>query len=279
LLGRDADTAPLLEDIAAQLSGGEWYSTQSVAFALVAVAQNSGAQPFKGFSFEYSTGKAPRTFAGESPVANIDLPNPPADGLPLEVRNTADRKLYVTAAVRATPASGEEDASANGVAVEVTYVDGDGRPIDVRKVTQGTDLIAQLTVKNQSKRQLENLALIQMVPAGWEIRNDRLENVPVEGKRTPAETGYRRFGWVPHLWRGSLGRTAEYTDIRDDRLQRYFYLNPGEQIFFETRLNAAYLGRFYLPGTTLEAMYDAKFHARQKGQWVEVVPAGKQSSR
>ena len=46
---------------------------------------------------------------------------------------------------------------------------------------------------------------------------------------------------------------------------------PGEQIFFETRLNAAYLGRFYLPGTTVEAMYDATQHARQKGQWVEVV--------
>ena len=41
----------------------------------------------------------------------------------------------------------------------------------------------------------------------------------------------------------------------------------------ETRLNAAYLGKFYLPGTTVEAMYDATQHARQKGQWVEVVPA------
>jgi len=69
-------------------------------------------------------------------------------------------------------------------------------------------------------------------------------------------------------------RTAEYTDIRDDRVNRFFALNPGEQIFFETRLNAAYLGRFYLPGTTVEAMYDATQHARQKGQWVEVV-AGK----
>ena len=28
-------------------------------------------------------------------------------------------------------------------------------------------------------------------------------------------------------------------------------------------------------GTTVEAMYDATQHARQKGQWVDVVPAGK----
>ena len=66
-------------------------------------------------------------------------------------------------------------------------------------------------------------------------------------------------------------RGAEYVDIRDDRVQRYFSLNAGESIFFETRLNAAYLGRFYLPGTSVEAMYDANQHARLKGQWIEVI--------
>jgi len=64
---------------------------------------------------------------------------------------------------------------------------------------------------------------------------------------------------------------AEYLDIRDDRVQRYFSLRSGESIFFETRLNAAYLGRYYLPGASIEAMYDAKQQARLKGQWVEVV--------
>jgi uncharacterized protein YfaS (alpha-2-macroglobulin family) len=275
LLGRDADTVPLMDDIAAQLSGGEWYSTQSVAFALVAVAQNTGTQPFKGFGFEYDDGRAVVVAKSESPVFNLMLNKVPKEGLPLQFRNTADRKLYVTTSVRATPASGEEDTSANGLAVEINYVDGDGNPLEVRKVTQGTDLIAQITVKNLSKRMLDNLALTQMVPAGWEIRNDRLENAPTEGERMGAETGYHRFGWVPAPWRGGVSRTAEYTDIRDDRLQRYFYLHAGQQIFFETRLNAAYLGKFYLPGTTIEAMYDAKMHARQKGQWVEVVPAGK----
>ncbi len=54
LLGREAETGPLLEDVAAQLSDGSWYSTQSVAFALVAVAQNTGTKPFTGFSFDYA---------------------------------------------------------------------------------------------------------------------------------------------------------------------------------------------------------------------------------
>jgi uncharacterized protein YfaS (alpha-2-macroglobulin family) len=278
LLGRDAESAPLLDDIATQLSSGEWYSTQSLAFALVAVAQNTGTKPFRGFSFEYSASTAgkPRmtSIKGESPVANLKLPPPPAAGLPLTITNTSDRKLYVTAAVRAIPASGEEDASANGLDVQIVYSDADGKPVDVQRLAQGSDLLAQITIRNTSKRHVDNLALTQMVPAGWEIRNDRLEDVDTEGDRTQGTPPAQRFWWVPNAWRTSL-RSAEYTDIRDDRVQRYFSLAPEESIFFETRLNAAYLGRFYLPGTGIEAMYDAKLHARAKGRWVEVVPAGK----
>ena len=190
------------------------------------------------------------------------------------MKNTSDRKVFVTAAMRAVPASGEEDASANGLSIAISYVNADGNAVDVKKLSQGADLIAQVTVKNTGKRLLENLALTQLVPAGWEIRNDRLEDAPTDGERTPDDNATRaRFWWVPADWRNRM-RSAEYTDIRDDRVNRFFSLNPGEQIFFETRLNAAYLGKFYLPGTTVEAMYDATQHARQKGQWVEVV-AGK----
>jgi alpha-2-macroglobulin len=273
LLGRDAETGALLEDISAQLSSGEWYSTQSVAFALVAVAQNTGAKPFKGFSFDYSAGKArTQTFKGESSVVTLPLAPPPAAGLPLALTNTSDRKLYMTAAVRATPASGEENSSENGLDINIVYTDADGTPIDPRRIRQGSDLIAQVSVKNVSKLPIDNLALTQLVPGGWEIRNDRLEEVSTEGERSQDDPNYRgRFWWVPQAWRNSGMRNAEYTDIRDDRLLRYFSLNAGESIFFETRLNAAYLGRFYLPGTGIEAMYDAKQHAREKGTWVEVV--------
>jgi uncharacterized protein YfaS (alpha-2-macroglobulin family) len=38
-------------------------------------------------------------------------------------------------------------------------------------------------------------------------------------------------------------------------------------------LMATYLGRFYLPSTGCEAMYDNTISARVPGRWVEVVPA------
>jgi len=113
---------------------------------------------------------------------------------------------------------------------------------------------------------------MQILPGGWEIRNDRLEGLDTNGDRTnDAATARGAYWWVPAALRNSGLRTAEYVDIRDDRVQRYFGLRAGESIFFETRLNAAYLGRYYLPGASIEAMYDATKQARLRGQWIEVV--------
>ncbi len=82
LLGRDEDSNGLLEQVSAQLSDMNWYSTQSVSFALVAVAQNAGAKPFKGFSFDYSAGKAHSTVkvTANRRWRSITLPAPPHGG-------------------------------------------------------------------------------------------------------------------------------------------------------------------------------------------------------
>jgi uncharacterized protein YfaS (alpha-2-macroglobulin family) len=276
LLGRETEANALVEDISAQLTSDEWYSTQSVAFALVAIAQNTGTKPFTGFGFEYAAGKASAKVKAEAPLATVKLPAPPAAGLPLSVGNSSDRKLFVTAAVRAVPRSGEEDVSTKGLSLTVTYTDADGQPLDIANVPQGMDLIAQVAVKNLGKRRVDNLALTQILPAGWEIRNDRLEGVDTSGERADENPNARgAFWWAPAEWRTQSRRTAEYTDIRDDRVNRYFSLNGGESIYFETRVNAAYIGRYYLPGASVEAMYDATTQARLKGLWVEVAPAAR----
>jgi uncharacterized protein YfaS (alpha-2-macroglobulin family) len=62
--------------------------------------------------------------------------------------------------------------------------------------------------------------------------------------------------------------------VRDDRVNTYFDLKAGESKTVEVGMNASYLGRFYLPMVTVEAMYDATLNARVKGQWVEVVAPG-----
>jgi hypothetical protein len=91
-----------------------------------------------------------------------------------------------------------------------------------------------------------------VVASGFEIRNDRLD--PSRARAVSA---------------------FDYQDVRDDRVYTYFDLKAGETKTIELRANAAYLGRFYLPMITVEAMYDATINARARGQWVEIVDPGR----
>jgi uncharacterized protein YfaS (alpha-2-macroglobulin family) len=277
LLGREADAARLVEAISGELADGGWHSTQAVAFALVSVARWAQAKPPEPFTVEYSVGGARATrLTGDKAVVTAALPPPSATGTTLGVRNTSGRKLYATVSVRGIARSGEEDSSAHGLDIDVSYTDGAGEALtDIGRLTQGSDLIAEITVRNVGKRRLSNLALTQMVPAGWEIRNERMDGGRELGTITPAEPRTRGWWWIPDGSPDATHREAEHVDIRDDRVMQYFSLRAGDSIRFRTRLNAAYLGRYYLPGISAEAMYDATQHARLAGRGVEVVPRGR----
>jgi hypothetical protein len=95
------------------------------------------------------------------------------------------------------------------------------------------------------------LALSQIFPSGWEIRNARMEGTKTEQSE------------------------FTYQDIRDDRVYTYFDIGADESKKFRVELNAAYLGRYYLPAVYCEAMYDASVNAAVPGKWIEVKEAGK----
>ncbi|MEM8564993.1 MAG: hypothetical protein AAGF85_00940, partial [Bacteroidota bacterium] len=65
-----------------------------------------------------------------------------------------------------------------------------------------------------------------------------------------------------------------YQDIRDDRVLTYFDLRSTKSKTYRVVLNAAYLGKYYLPSVHCGAMYDEDISAYKAGRWVEVVQAG-----
>jgi uncharacterized protein YfaS (alpha-2-macroglobulin family) len=64
---------------------------------------------------------------------------------------------------------------------------------------------------------------------------------------------------------------SDYLDIKDDRVYTNFSLTEGKEVTYYVMLNAAYAGKYYLPATYCEAMYNHSINALLKGQWVEVV--------
>lgn len=259
---------PLVDEISAQLASDRWHSTQSLSYSLMAMSRFVGNGKINDYSFE-------RTIAGKSekiqtstPIYTAEIKNFPDQGAKIRLKNTSERNLFASIVSRGIAKAGEDEAASSGLSLEVAYSDDDGQQLDIAQLRQGQDIIAEVTVKNLSSLKLDNLALTQMVAAAYEIHNERMDGADTSGKR---ETQRKRHPYSTE----ATPVTLEYLDIRDDRVLRYFGLKPGESVRFTTRLNAAYLGRFYQPGLLVEAMYDATKNARTKGQWIEVAAPAK----
>ncbi len=135
----------------------------------------------------------------------------------------------------------------------VTYKNLNGDVIDPTKLEQGTDFMAEVTVKNPNPVQwYKDMALTQIFPSGWEIHNTRMD-------------GFENV---------HAATNPTYQDIRDDRVHTYFNLWSNTSATFRVLLNAAYQGEFYLSGPYCEAMYDNSISASDAGKWVKVVKPG-----
>ncbi len=268
-LGRLDRSADLVRLISTQLSSESWYSTQETAYALMAMARFAGNGSAPGFTSDLTIGGKLERISAVKPVFQRELGALGGKGPNVLVQNSSQRVLFATLALRGIPAAGRDAAEASGLGLEVRYTDLQGTPIEVTRVAQGTDLIASITVRNLTPLTIDNIALTQMVPAGWEIHNDRLDNADEGGEKDQSGASEASDG-IPVLRRNATEAQPDHTDIRDDRVLQYFGLRSGQTIRFKTRVNAAYVGRFYLPSISADAMYDASKFARSKGQWVQV---------
>ena len=248
--------------IASDLSRGEWYSTQTTAWGLMSLANTFGSKSQNTNLAIREDGTTWQDVKSAKAMLKRELNNYQPGKL--SVRNTSNHPLYVSIANRGVPANTVEIAESKGLTINVRFMDMEGNAINEKSLPMGQDFMAEVTVKNISDRELNNIALTEVVPSGWQIRNSRLEGVADNSK-------------------------IEYLDIRDDRQSSFFSLSyqPNyysryywwrndyrieDTITVKMLLNASFAGRFYLPGWQVEPMYDGKIHASSAGTWVEVRP-------
>ena len=256
IMGRRAKAAELLPTIAAKLSQDNWYSTQTTAYALIAIAKYCGKNP-SGAKIIAATNIEGKSTDINSAAYIRQLPVVfKSNSSNVVITNKGSNTLYVRLITQGQPLSGDSLKVNNNPAVlgmTVNYLTQDGKDIDISQLTQGSDFIAKVVIKNPGKRgNYSQMALTQIFPSGWEILNARMLG---------GEGAFK-------------SSASTYQDIRDDRVYTYFNLRENETLIYYVQLNASYLGRYFLPGTFSEAMYDNSITAGVNGKWVEVVAPG-----
>lgn len=252
-LTRRNEAAKLLLSVTSRLSQDNWYSTQTTAYALIAIAKYSGQNPSGAkMNYSYSLNGTKKTVNSNTVLSRIPVNFKVANNK-FSVSNQGKNRLFVQVIRQGQTPTGENPPINNNADVldmGIVYKTQSGKIIDPASLKQGTDFIAEVTVRNPGNRgNYEQMALTQIFPSGWEIINTRLQDN--EGAVTSSPYTYR--------------------DIRDDRVLTYFNIRQSETLTYQVLLNASYTGRYYLPATSCEAMYDNSISALAGGKWVEVV--------
>ena len=242
----------LYYQIAERMSSNDWYSTQTTGYSLLAIGK---------YLRQVTTDRGDRlvgsvtlpdgseeSFSTTNRVVSFDLTETayatgrrsPSVEVELSPSSSFSR-AFATMEWEGLPARADVDAVSRNVGLQVRYYDEDGRSLNPRRITQGEQFWLRLTVSRSSdlRQTMEEMALTQVLPSGWEIVNTRL-------------SGAGRPSWMS---RYNLGN-EEYVDFRDDRVNWFFDMPRYAGAYdFVVKLQAVTVGSFALPPTTVEAMY------------------------
>ncbi|TVR38089.1 MAG: hypothetical protein EA392_11010 [Cryomorphaceae bacterium] len=246
-LNKKADAANIAKELAVKLGSSNWMSTQTTAFALMAVSEFLGKHtPDGGLRASYN-GKSIST--GRSVIQ--EKLHPTAGKGSFSVRNEGSSPMFARLLLAGVPIEGRSERIQKDLVMKIQYMNLEGKAIDPGSLPAGTDFSVEVDIHNPgSKGDLKEVALTQIFPSGWEILNTRMAQSDESEENN--------------------GMQATYQDIRDDRVLTYFDIPRGKRVKFRTRLNATYAGSYYLPTVLCAPMYDESVIATEPGRWVQI---------
>jgi alpha-2-macroglobulin len=235
-----------IKAIEREVNGASWQNTHALGYGIMAL-NKFYAKSDGDVLVEYSFNKQKENIKSAKKILSREFAvNAKTGVMPITLKNNGKSNLYVRLNIKGKDPIGIIPASENHVKLNVKYTDNSGSIVDPSNLNIGTSFYAVLTIVNNNTyfSRIDNMALKFIVPAGWEIGNDRLANIDTKN------TG------------------IEYQQILDDRVNSFFDLYKTIQI--KIPLIATYKGRYYFPSIRCESMYVGDVYAQTNSSYVTI---------
>jgi len=256
----DPRVGTLVDRLARDASSGLWWNTHESSLAFTAIGQFFRRQASAGaFSGKVYAGSA---FVGSFTRKTAHFRDLPADA-PIVVRMDAGYRsgaAFFSLRTRGTPSDASFRPESEGLQIEREFLTRTGGALDTGALVQGQLVVVKTRVRSLSGP-LKNVVVSNLLPAGLEVENPRLESG-------------ESLSWV-----GDASPAGAFLDLRDDRVLEFVDLSGGAWHTSYAVLRAVTVGRFRLPPPQAEAMYDPKLRATGARGTVRVEPVRTQGSR
>jgi uncharacterized protein YfaS (alpha-2-macroglobulin family) len=216
------------------------YSTQETSFAFLALGKAASLNADANVTVDILTdGKIINKFSGKDLTVTDDKLN--AANITLKASGKGEVYYFWSAeGVKTNEKVKEEDSYMQIRRSFYSYKTG--RLIPDFRFYQGELIVCKIELTGYD-RNAENIVITDLIPAGFEIENPRL-NPATELK------------WIP-----KNPMIVQFMDIRDDRLLLFTDLKRNQTNDFYYLLRVVNQGTYQLPVIGAEAMYDQEYHS------------------
>lgn len=232
------DIGEMARHLSQQLKSDRWLNTQERSFALLALGKLSKANIGQNVTATVTAnGKQIGSFKGDELVLTQNLINQQ-----LTLKTAGSGNLYYFWEQEGISPSGKVKEEDNYLKVRKHFFDRNGNEIGNKRFDLNDLIVVKLTIQaSDFSRSVENVAITDILPAGFEIENPRIGAV-------------REMVWVKDA------ATPDYFDIRDDRIN-LFTTATGSPKNFYYLVRAVSKGEFKMGPVSADAMYNAEYHS------------------
>jgi alpha-2-macroglobulin len=166
------------------------------------------------------------------------------------IRNTGESAMFVSITTRGVPETVSREPESHGMTVTRSILTKDGATVESSAFEQAAAYVVALEI--DCDYAVENVVLVDKLPAGFEIENPRLA--------------------ADALPSGALASsvTPEHMDVRDDRMVLAFdKLDQGRHTYHYI-VRAVTPGEYEYPAAQAECMYDAAIRGKSAAQTITI---------
>lgn len=160
--------------------------------------------------------------------------------------------------------STSKEAIKHGIEIVRDYTDTNGKPLG--QITVGEEIDVHLKIRATGNAGVGNVAIVDLLPGGF----DPVLQTPPPAAPADDDSGDSDgSAAAASSWRSPIGLDSstwqpDYADIREDRVVIYGTATP-EVREFVYRIKATNAGKFRVPPTYAESMYDRAIQAQAPG--------------
>ncbi|MFI5135888.1 MAG: alpha-2-macroglobulin, partial [Chitinophagales bacterium] len=226
------------QHLSQKLKKDSWYSTQERAFSFLALGKIAHKAAQSNITATISVNaKTVGNFNGNDLTVSDGVSNQN-----VTIQTSGSGTLYYFWEVSGIDVSGKVKEEDSYLKVRRQYLDRYGHLIDAMNVQQNDLVVVKLSVQTVDySSSVENVAVTDLLPAGFEIENPRISSIP-------------EMDWVKDA------SPYDYLDIRDDRLTFFCTANSTVKNFYYV-VRAVSAGTFVQGPVSADAMYNGEYHS------------------